>query len=149
LAGYARSLIYQLGLSGADLGWDPVDLVREAFKRTLAGNRHWNMAAVDIVGHLKGAIRSIAWELYEKKIKEQSALNNYFLSQAGQDIEANKEELEFIYHLFEKDPMATRFIDLWREGLSGPEIQIALSLTPKEYYTKLRQMKRKTRAARR
>jgi hypothetical protein len=56
---YARQRIR--GLGRASMGRDHKDLLQEAITATLdPDRRRWNKGAVDFVGHLIGAMRSIA-----------------------------------------------------------------------------------------
>ncbi|HVG20259.1 MAG TPA: hypothetical protein VNI02_14510 [Blastocatellia bacterium] len=61
---YARALIR--GLGQRNLGYSGDDLLQEAYKATLAGERLWKKDAVDFCWHLTGVMKSIANHLGQK-----------------------------------------------------------------------------------
>src|SRR5436190_19910907 len=58
LQGYARWRVR--GVGRAALGRAEHDLLQDALISTLAGDRKWKKAAVDLVGHLTAVMRSIS-----------------------------------------------------------------------------------------
>lgn len=66
---YAVDRLQNIGRAAA--GWDEEDLLQEAIKRTLAGNRKWYKGQVDFFGHLKGVLMSITSDMARKLTTEK------------------------------------------------------------------------------
>ena len=151
------------GLGRKACGRDGNDLRQEAVVDTLSGNRHWNKEAVDFVGHLLGAMRSISTHWGEQfdpdearlesevtRIAPQGKIRNPIdgiasATIAGERIISAKEEIEEIERIFAEDAVVSLIIEGLREGMTGPEIQDALGISQKEYDAAMKRMRRKVR----
>lgn len=151
------------GLGRASCGRDHEDLLSEAVTRTLAGNRRWNRD-VTFVQHMLGVIRSISshwreqfdqddepWLEADLTSGDDSAAMATPLQRASapgpviDDELVTKQALDQIQQMFSGDKVISDIIDGLDAELSGPEIQTVLGLTEKEYRTKMRQIRRKTK----
>jgi hypothetical protein len=159
LRGYARLRIRAIGAKAH--GRTDEDLLSDAFTATLGGQRRWQPAAVDFVGHLCGAMRSISshWaekagthvdfdELEEKIGGAPGSLGSHNLGgelTAGGDPErelAAKQEVAAIRRRFAEDPLVLDVIEAFAGGLKGPEIKASLGLSQKEFETAVRRLRR-------
>lgn len=154
----------------ASMGRDEKVLLQEAVTSALAGNRRWNKGAVDFLGFLFGAIRSISsnWcknldpneaylasELVEES--DEGSLLNPLLSFPANTpdpeqsvILKEKEDLRMqqvarIKDLVERRPLASLIIEGQLEGLNGPQIQEMLGVSKKEYETEMKWIYRTVR----
>ncbi len=157
---YARWRIR--GLGRASLGRNFEDLLQEAIKATLAGERHWNKAIGDFFGHLVWAMRSISSNWLRKfdegepylesevvyntpENKEANPLFNVASPlQDGRRVSAAKAHLEHIEKLVSDSnrSLAALIIDGWREGLTGPEIKAILGISQNELETEIKWLRR-------
>lgn len=154
------------GLGRRALGRDHHDLLSDAVIATLEGRRRWRKNAVDIFGHLKGAMRSISSN-WRQKFREAEPRSESEMIPAGEADDypgpvatartsephpdrllAAKEELGRMLALFKDDDEVCLIIEGLREGMTGPEIQRDLGLTEKQYNAGMKRLRRKARAHR-
>jgi DNA-directed RNA polymerase specialized sigma24 family protein len=162
LRNFARFRINGLGQKSG--GRDYEDLLGEAVKRTLAGDRRWNKS-VGFFQHLRGAMRSTSTHWKENFDKGEGRIglptswpnvegegNGHFLHlpSGAPDCErvlSAKQTLEEVEQLFTDEPLIREIIDGLRDNLSGPDIQHILRLSQVQYETAVKRMRRKVRAA--
>lgn len=158
LALYARARIGALRRRAQ--GRDQDDLLQEALTATLAGKRNWYKDRVDFVGHLIGAMRSIASAWAEKfdddtpyleseltTTNEQGGLVTPLsnVSDPAPPVERAlnaQNELAAIQSLFKNDSNVILVMEGLREGMTGPEIQAHLGMSEKDYNAALKRMRR-------
>ncbi len=139
----------------SDRGWDAEDLLQEAIGATLGGDRHWFPTRVDFVGHLVGAVRSIAWNWHRSAaVATVVALDpddgaegsaHEAPAPSPERIALAKKELDEITRLLEGDRLATAVVDCWADGLTGPETWAALGITELDYRAFVRRLRRRLR----
>jgi DNA-directed RNA polymerase specialized sigma24 family protein len=155
LGKYARWRMAGLGRQWR--GTDHEDLMAEAMTATLSGRRKWNKQ-IDFLQHLAGVMRSISshWAEKEKTGKEQplptATGRHRDERQEDEHLASNNPEpdvravarikVEEIESLFMDDPEVGELIDGLRAELTGPEIQELLEISEKEYWTRMRRMRR-------
>ena len=162
LRGFARFRISGLGRKNG--GRDYEDLLGEALKATLAGDRRWNKS-VSFFQHLLGAMRSISTHWKEQFDTGEGRLGIpvswpdpygeengplHDIPSTDPDCErvlSAKQELEEIEQIFTDDPLIREIIDGLRDNMPGPDIQQILGLSQREYETAVKRMRRKVRAA--
>jgi hypothetical protein len=175
---YARLRVKGLGRKAAGRNYE--DLLGEALTATVAGAtlrpeeggedrptgsvRRWNKAKVTFVGHLIGAMRSIAhhWRVQfspdEPRLEselvrpnpEGGAVYPFDLVRSGDPspdraLEARR-EVDEIEQAFADDHVVSLIIDGLRQEMSGQEIREALGLSQAEYETAMKRLRRKARA---
>lgn len=165
LRDYARFLVAGIGRAAEFREVD--DLLSEAVTRTLEGKRIWNRGAVDIVGHLIGVMKSIASHWAESvsarrtttntesqivRVNEEGDEINDFRQHPSdrpgpdRNIEA-QQELDRLEQAFAGDREVTEILEaLKAEITAGPEIQVLLGISPTEYETRMKRLRRKARS---
>jgi DNA-directed RNA polymerase specialized sigma24 family protein len=156
------------GVGRAAEGRDADDLLSEAVTRTLEGTRTWNRAAVDMSGHLIGSMRSIVYH-WAESVKARKAVT-YLESetihvdsdddevidteigrqrspQPGPDrLYEVKQQVELIEQAFKDDAEVTQVLEALKAGFEkGQEIQDVLNISPTEYNTRMKRLRRKAR----
>lgn len=165
LRDYARFLIK--GIGQAAEGHEADDLLSEAVTRTLEGKRVWNRGAVDIVGHLNGVMESVASHWAEsvsaRRVPTYRASQIARVNQDGGEINEfeqhpsdsprpdraleAEQEVRCLEAAFSDDEGVTELLDAMKaEFTSGPEIQTVLGISPTEYETRMKRLRRKARA---
>lgn len=158
LALYARARIAALRRRAQ--GRDQDDLLQEALAATLSGKRNWYRRRVDFVGHLIGAMRSIASAWAEKfddhtpYLESELATTNEqgepvtpvsSVSDPAPPVERVLDaqfELAAIQALFKNDSNVILVMEGLREGMTAPEIQSHLGMSEKDYNAALKRMRR-------
>lgn len=158
LRSYAQWRIAGLGRAARGRSYE--DLLHEAYLAALGGRRRWDPAAVPFLGFLLGALKSISSHWRESFSEDEAQLDCEVHPDPAQDgpiqraesvqpdaerILAARSQLQAVMKLFEDDPEVLCIIDGLGDGMTGPEIQAALDLTPKEYEAALRRMRRRTK----
>lgn len=132
------------------------DLISEALTATISGQRRWNKSAVDFVGHLCGAIRSISSHWRTGGGAEYSSSTKTQIDQPGRDSiseipsqrpdaerqVAAAQQIEQIKALFANDHMVINIIDGMSEGLNGRELKAKLGLSQVELESTMRRLRR-------
>lgn len=152
LRAFARYRMRAIGAKA--LGRTDEDLLGEAYTATLAGTRKWNRAAVDIVGHLCGVMRSLSSHWAAHKVDEDLCFASdpgspldpidrhpTAIPDAEREVEA-REEVARIRDYFSGDSLVTGVIESFRKGLKGPEVQSALGISPKEFESAVKRLRR-------
>lgn len=155
---FARLRIRGLGRASAGRDWK--DLLGEAIKATLAGDRRWNNT-VGFVQHLLGAMRSISTGWKKKFDPDEAHLESELIRPHPEGGESRilddarstnpdaerilmaKQEVEKIQQLFADDALALDIIGGWRSEMTGPEIKEALGISQREYETAVRRIRRR------
>jgi hypothetical protein len=155
---YARARITALWRRAE--GRDQDDLLQEALAATLCGKRHWYKGRVDFVGHLIGAMRSIASAWAEKCDQGAPYLESELSTTNEQGEPVNpvsnvsdstptveraldaQHELVTIQALFKNDSNVILVMEGLRDGMTGPEMQAQLGLSEKDYNAALKRMRR-------
>jgi DNA-directed RNA polymerase specialized sigma24 family protein len=137
-----------------DVSW--ADLLQEAFTRVLDGSRAIP-AGVPAVAFLAGVMRSIKAEHWRRRRRasvQQPALASEYQLVAAETAEAcdpqpdperwliAAQQLEAIGMLFAQDPVALQIIAGLGEGQTAEEIRRALGMTPTEYDSARKRMRR-------
>lgn len=139
-------------LTAAGLGQSGEDLLQEAIKRTLAGQRHWRKA-IPFVTHLVATMRSIANHALEPL---QGAV---LVSITAEDLQqipgapkasdperlaAVRERFQHIRRRFDDDDddEVGLVLEGLGAGMKGIDIQRDLNLTPQQYETILLRLRR-------
>lgn len=111
------------------------DLLHEAIARTMDGRRN-QPSGVDFVTHLKGCMRSIAWEYTEDAARErsysQTAERDRLTASVSTD-DLARETLQRIRTHLKADKVALRVFDRLREGYKAAEIQKLLGIDDRVY----------------
>jgi len=135
----------------ANLGKTGEDVFQEALVSTLEGRKKWNIAAVDIFGHLLFAMKNIAngWE--EKFYRwESTTLEAVTHNDEGDEVSrldktpssdpsvdrciSAKDEVERLFGKFKEDKVATAILLAKKVGLTTvQEIMQEQSLTKRQY----------------
>jgi len=115
------------------------DLLQEAYSRALDGRRAWNRG-VPAVLFFGGVIRSLAWEWKNEFVNEEIDLDDEGAQERGT---IAKIDLMKIMALFDDDPIAQRILEGMMEGVKGEELQEANGLSPTEYETKRKKIRRR------
>lgn len=132
------------------VGWS--DLLHEALARALDGSRQWP-DGVPLLTFLAGVMRSICDELWQHRRHEaalivygetaEEAWRTVPSPAADQErVLAASEALVQLYRLFAGDSMALLIISGLAAGLSAAEIRAAHAVTPVDYDTARRRMRR-------
>jgi hypothetical protein len=159
LEAYAQFRIRRIDLA-AD-GREYLDLLGEAFRLTLQGNRVWNKDR-SFAQHLKNTMESVSghWvETFKKELKDgrdrirtdQDSRTDMTTSTAGAvsayPFDDSEERVRAIHRALEEDPVAQMIVEGWEEGLGGPELKELLELDEKAYRTKVKWIQRRVAAA--
>lgn len=137
-------------LAGAGLGQSGDDLLQEAIKRTLTGDRHWRKS-IPFVTHLIATMRSIAHHALEKlqgavvvSTGSEDAQNLPTLSLAAdpERVVAARERLQQIREQFEDDDEVTLVLEGLAAGMKGIDVQRDLGLTAQQYETIVLRLRR-------
>src|SRR5262249_55489217 len=119
--------------------YDHEDLLQEAYSRILDGRRAW-ARGVPAVPFFGGVIRSIAWEWRSVLVNEDVDIGDEGAQERGT---AAKIDVMKILALFDDDLVAQRIIMGMMEGERGEELQEANGLSPTEYETKRKKIRRR------
>jgi hypothetical protein len=118
--------------------FDPDDLIQETICRVLDGRRPWprDRRAIEF---LTGVIKSIAWEwkgLHDEEIElgDGGAEERGLLATI---------DLKRIIALFDDDPIAQKMLMLMADGTRGEDIARAVGLSPTEYESKRKKIRRR------
>jgi hypothetical protein len=135
------------------------DLLQEAIKRTLAGEREWR-AGVDLLGHIHQCMRSIEWA-WSKKRDESFLLE----SQSGTDGEGasiqrvedtlpdperqagSEMAVQRIMKQCKSDSVVLGVIEGKRLGQTGREIRESLNLSKKDFEAACQRLRRYAKKA--
>ena len=152
---FAKARILRIG--GAADGRNHEDLLAEAVRRTLDGQRRWYQR-VNIVEHLFGAMRSVSSHWAETYASEQRQGRDHLLDtlDARTDLplamsEAPNPEraivasdlLRRVRQFFEDDPLADTIIAGWEDGLDGPTICEVAEIDSQTFQSKVRGIRRR------
>ena|SRR2546423_11565406 len=159
---YARALIR--GLGQRNPGYSGDDLLQEAFKATLAGERLWKKDAVDFCRHLTGVMKSLANHLGEKFDRNEGRVE-WETASAPLETEADdplarvttplpdaerrlaaREEVEQIERLVKDHSHAILILEGLYYGMTGPEIQKELGISKNDYEAIMKWMRRRLKA---
>ena len=139
------------------MGRDHTDLLREAMAVTLGGDRRWRKGTVDFLTHLSGVMRSISSHWRERFAPEEAYTEaelthadnapSPLLGAMSEEPDSERvldarQRLELIERHFAADPAVPKIIDGFRQGLTGPEIQLASGLSKKDYESAIKRMRR-------
>jgi hypothetical protein len=118
--------------------FDPDDLIQETICRILDERRPWprDRRAIEF---LAGVIKSIAWEwkgLHDEEIELGDG-------GAGERGLWAKIDLKRIMTLFNDDPIAQKMLMLMADGTRGEDIARAVGLSPTEYESKRKKIRRR------
>ena len=156
---YAELRIARIG-NAAD-GREPRELLGEAFRLTLAGNRTWNKDK-SFVQHLKNTMQSVSghWvETFVKELKDgrdriqthQDSRTDLLDDPGGavnpDPLDDSQDRVAAIYRVLAEDEFAVLIVEGWADGLSGPELKDLLELDEKAYRAKERWIHRTLAAA--
>lgn len=138
--------LYARGLPPA-YAW--MDLVQEAFARTLDGRRR-RPPEVPLVAFIAGVMRSLRSEVWARHERgELLQLRRVMPEMRGQESGPCPEQrliaietLEQIEALFAGDAEALRVIDALAEGLTAEEVRVQCELTPTAYATVRKRIRR-------
>jgi CheY-like chemotaxis protein len=134
----------------ANLGKTGEDLVQEALVSTLEGRKNWNMAAVDIFGHLLFAMKNIAHGWEEKFYRWESTVEAVTHNAGGVELSlldnkpsgdpsvyesvSARDEVERLFGKFREDRVATAILQAQLKGVTtAREIMQEQSLTKRQY----------------
>ena len=144
------------GLGRKARGRTAEDLLHEAVVASLEGRRVW-CAHVDFVNHLCGAMRSISsnWKQQYGEEYLESELSDA-LGDRAIDFPATASDPEKLFLLEEEfaviatiladDPVALCVAQCLGAGYTAKEAQLALELSPREYATAVRRLRRRLKA---
>lgn len=132
------------------IGWS--DLLHEALARALDGSRQWP-PGVPLLAFLAGVMRSICHETWRRRGREPELVA---FAEDGQTerqqtacpapdqerVLAACEAIAAIYRLFAGDGAALRIISGLEAGLSAEDIRVTHRLSPQQYDTTRRRMRR-------
>lgn len=159
---YARSRILILNRRAS--GRNHHDLLQQAVTDTLSGERRWNKEAVDFLGHLVGAMRSIAWkwgkqfDADEPHLESESirtgpsgkeynpVLNATSPALDARRVAAAKAQLEHVESLVAGRPLAALIVAGMCDKMTGPEIKQELEISQTQLETEMRWVRRTLRA---
>jgi DNA-directed RNA polymerase specialized sigma24 family protein len=128
------------------------DLLHEALARALDGSRRWP-PGVPLLVFLAGTMRSICDEIWQRRRREaelivfgknaETECREVACPAADQErVLAASETLASLYRLFTGDGIVLRIISGLANGLSAADIRAALGLSPVEYDSARRRMRR-------
>lgn len=155
---YARFRIKRIG-SAADTR-DHDDLLAEALRKTLDGDRSWNKD-VTFPAHLLGAMWSISSHWAEIFANEQRAGRAQIsdrkdartelagaVDEVAERNAAAQETLEQVRALFSDDALASNIVAGWEDGLDPAEIRELLGVDKTTFDSKVRAIRRELIRAR-
>jgi len=135
----------------ANLGKTGEDVFQEALVSTLEGRKKWNIAAVDIFGHLLFAIKNIA-NVWQDKFYKEHAFEADNVTHYGEGYELSRlaifqasdpsvyesvsarDEVERLFGKFKEDRAATAILQAQLKGVTtAREIMQEQSLTKRQY----------------
>ena len=121
------------------LGW--ADLLHEAIRRALDGSRRW-APGVPLVAFLAGIMRSV----WSEQLRRPAFVT---LDDNLQDAAANPERVVaageavgVVYRLFAGDPPVLRILSGLADGLAAEEIRALTGMSPTEYDSARKRMRR-------
>jgi hypothetical protein len=129
---------------------EPKELVQEAIYRVLDAKREWPRG-LEKVRFLAGVIKSIAGDrkralkrtvLLNKEVREARRGLMDYEGKEARGIQAGI-DVERILALFDDDPIAQRILRGMAEGKRGEELEQASGLSPTEYQSKLKKIRRR------
>jgi DNA-directed RNA polymerase specialized sigma24 family protein len=136
------------------LGWTGADLLQEALTRAVAGQKRWPKS-VKFVTYLIQSMRNIAGHSRDAAGEELTGLgapgegehvrDGAIAASSVHDIErqaAAHECLRKINDIFGDDVEVQLVLDGLAETMSGPQIQQALNITPTDYNTIMKRLRR-------
>jgi len=159
---YARALIR--GLGRRNPGYSGDDILQEAYKATLAGERLWKHGAVDFCRHLAGVMKSLASHLGQKFDRHEGRVA---WETAGESLETEandplarvvsplpdaerilsaKQEVARIERLVKDHAHAILILEGIYWGMTGPEIQNELGISKNDYEAIMKWMRRRLKA---
>jgi hypothetical protein len=141
---------YRLRQVGKILAWkvhgmDGEELLFEALERTLDDRRRWNRGAVEFVGHLIGAMRSIASHEASRRGLDTIGLTSSMDLIAPENPENSLSAEQQIRRLrthFGDDSDALQVLDAMELGCDGASIRSQLQLTQTQLETIVRRIRR-------
>jgi hypothetical protein len=124
---------------------DHNDLLHQALTATLQGTRRWYKNKVDLVGHLLGAMQSIASNWNKRPAEDEiDKLTEVLPVSAGQEEQLlAREELANIKKKFINDTTITLIICELEEGLKLKEIREKYGMPANVYEAAIKRMRRK------
>ncbi len=142
----------RLRARGLPHGIDWSDLLNEALARALDGSRQWP-PGVPLLVFLAGVMRSVCADVWRRRRREAELIAFGSSAEAyGADVAcpaadqervlAACEAVAAIYRLFAGDLMALRIISGLANGQSAEEIRVLHGLSPVEYGSARRRMRR-------
>ncbi len=142
------------GIAGMGLGIGADDLLQEAMKRTVAGERHWKKK-VTLVKHLVETMRSITNHARDElkgavvvpATTEDAAgrldgVGLFSQISDGERIAAANEQLAQVAEKFATDDEVGLVLEGLAQAMPGPEIQQDLNISPTEYETIVTRLRR-------
>ena len=136
---------------------EPDELVHEAICRILDGTRKWPrdlekirfLAGVikSIAGDTKRALRqALGWTVPLNEEREVGEARRGLMDYEGTQARGIRAKLDVkrIMTLFDDDPIAQKILMLMADGTRGEDIARALGLTPTEYESKRKKIRRRT-----
>ena len=139
------------------------ELLNEALKRVLSGDRRWQPAKVNFAGFLMGAMWSISSNLARDYKQSGESLFSEASLESKDGTEYNptdraasglpdpermaemRQQIAHIGEALQEDEEAFAVLDEWRHGASGPEIRAEYAFTETHYETIVRRIRRKAR----
>jgi hypothetical protein len=137
-------------LAGLGLGQGGDDLLQEAITRTVAGSRRWRKD-VPFVKHLIETMRSIASHAREELHEARFVSTTSDAAQQSpgpicktdaERLSAAREKLEQISARFHDDDAVGLVLEGMADGMTGPDIQRDLKITPQHYETIVLRLRR-------
>lgn len=140
---------------------DHNDLLQEAIRRTLAGERHWRRG-VDFHRHLDVTMQSIcdSWLKHLIRVASAGATEIHAADVGGSAAEHEslldtvedehsdqlktliaREQLARLRASFQDDVAVSEIIAGWEQGLTGPDIQTLAGLTKQEFESAVRRLR--------
>jgi DNA-directed RNA polymerase specialized sigma24 family protein len=159
---YARALVR--GLGQRNPGYSSDDLLQEAYKATLTGERLWKKDAVDFCRHLAGVMKSLANHLGEKFDRNEGRVEwetpgGPFEAEADDPLSrvpsplpdaerslAAREEVAQVERLVKDHSHAILVLEGLYYGMTGPEIQKELGISKNDYEAIMKWMRRRLKA---
>lgn len=126
--------------------YDHQDLMQEAFKRVLSGERKWP-TDLPTVPFFRGVIRSVAyrWSKEKRKRKDDLPIENEELGDEGAQARGviAKLDVERVLSLFDDDPKAKCIVVEMMNGAKGEGIMDLCGLSQTEYENKRKKIRRR------
>jgi len=128
---------------------EPDELVHEAICRVLAGKREWPRD-LEKLGFLAGVIKSIAGDrkrALRRDLKRTVPLNEEMEKVGDKGAEARgiqaMLDVKRVITLFDDDPIAQKLVMGMVDGARGEELEQASGLSPTEYESKRKKIRRR------